>query len=167
MILTEEAIQWAQQAGLSDLKWKRPRSGVDSTQWLSYGSRDQLEGAQQMRGAILEAKLDPTHPLAFGYSTATVSVFKANRVFLEKSRNPFASPFLYTSNPLQSGWMSAENLEASRGAAAVVVGTLGQGRMIHIADNPNFRAYWLGGLKLFMNSVFFGKLIELGSARTE
>lgn len=167
LILTEEAIQWAQQQGLSDLKWKRPRSGVDSTQWLSYGNRDQYEGAQQMRGAILETKIDPTHPLAFGYTTPTVSVFKANRVFLEKSRNPFATPFLYSSNPLQSGWVSTENLEAVRGGAAVIVGALGQGRIIHIADNPNLRAYWLGGSKLFMNAIFFGRLIDLGSTRTE
>lgn len=120
-----------------------------------------------MRGAILEAKIDPTHPLSFGYTTPTVSVFKANRVFLEKSRNPFGTPYVYTSNPLQSGWMSAENLEAVRGAAAVQVTVQGQGRMIHIADNPHLRAYWLGGSKLFLNAVFFGRLIESGSARTE
>jgi len=167
LIMTEEAIQWAHQQGLSDLKWRRPKAGVDSTQWLPYASREQYDGAQQMRGAILETKIDPTHPLTFGYTTPTVSVFKANRVFLEKSRNPFATPFLYTSNPLLSGWVSAENLEVVRGGAAVVVGSLGQGRLIHMADNPNLRAYWLGGAKLFMNAVFFGRMIELGSTRTE
>ncbi|MBM3432427.1 MAG: zinc carboxypeptidase [Bacteroidetes bacterium] len=167
LILTEEGNQWAQQAGLAELKFKRSRSGVDSTQWLSYASREQLEGAQQMRGAILEAKMDPTHPLSFGYTTPTVSLFKANRVFLEKSRNPFGTPYLYTANPLQSGWMSRENLEAVQGGAAVLVTALGQGRMIHMADNPNLRAYWLGGSKLLLNAIFFGKLIELGSARTE
>ncbi len=167
LIMTEEAIQWAHQQGVSELKWRRPKGGVDSTQWLPYSSREQFEGAQQMRGAILEARIDPTHPLTFGYTAPTVSVFKANRVFMEKSRNPFATPFLYTANPLLSGWVSAENLEVIRGGAAVVVGSLGQGRLIHIADNPNLRAYWLGGAKLFMNAIFFGRLIELGSTRTD
>ncbi len=167
LVLTEEAIQWAQQQGLSDLRSKKVPSGIDSSKWLSYASLEQLAGAQQMRGAIVEATLDPTHPLTFGYSRPTVSMFKANRVFLEKSRNPFATPYVYSSNPLQSGWMSIENLEAMRGGAAVAVGSIGQGRVIQIADNPNLRAYWLGGAKLYMNSIFFSKIVELGSARTE
>ena len=149
------------------MKLKKVKSGVDSTKWLPYGNREQIDGAQQMRGAIVEAKYDPTHPLSFGYTQPTVSLFKANKVYLERSRNPFATPFVYTSNPLQSGWMSVENLEVTQGAAAVVVSALGQGRVINIADNPNLRAYWLGGAKLYLNAVFFGKLIDSGSARTE
>jgi len=167
LVLTEEAISWAQQQGLSDVKFKKVRSGIDSTRWLPYGSREQWTGSQQMRGAIVEAKYDPTHPLTFGYTNPTISLFKANKVYLEKSRNPFATPYLYVNNPLQSGWMSAENLEAIQGAAAVVVNALGQGRVINIADNPHLRAYWLGGAKLYMNSIFFGRLIDAGSARTE
>ena len=167
LVLTEEAINWAQQQGISDVKLKKVKSGVDSAKWLPYGNREQIDGAQQMRGAIVEAKYDPTHPLSFGYTQPTVSLFKANKVYLERSRNPFATPFVYTSNPLQSGWMSVENLEVTQGAAAVVVSALGQGRVINIADNPNLRAYWLGGAKLYLNAVFFGKLIDSGSARTE
>ena len=167
LVLTEEAINWAQQQGISEVKLKRAKSGIDSSKWLSYGKRDQLDGAQQMRGAIVEATYDATHPMAFGYTQPTVSLFKANKVYLDRSRNPFATPFVYTPTPLQSGWMSAENLEATKGAAAVVVNALGQGRVINIADNPNLRAYWLGGAKLYMNAIFFGKLIDSGSARTE
>jgi hypothetical protein len=167
LVLTEEAINWAQQQGLSDIRSKKIRSGIDSSKWLPYASREQAVGAQQMRGAIVEAKMDATHPLAFGYTSATIPFFKANRVYLEKSRSPFATPYVYTATPLMSGWMSAENLEALQGAAAVVVSSLGQGRIIHIADNPNLRAYWLGGTKLYMNAIFFGRLIDPSSARTE
>ena len=167
LVLTEEAIQWAQQQGLSEVKFRRTKSGIDSSKTYPYASRDQLNGAQQMRGAIVEATIDPTHPLAFGYAQSSVSLFKANRVFMDKSRNPFATPYVYSNAPLQSGWVSAENLEVLKGGAAVVVSSIGQGRVIHIADNPNLRAYWLGGTKLYMNAIFFGKLIELGSTRSE
>jgi hypothetical protein len=44
---------------------------------------------------------------------------------------------------------------------------VGTGRVINIADNPNFRAFWLGGAKLFMNAIFFGRIIDAASARTE
>lgn len=86
---------------------------------------------------------------------------------MEKSRNPFATPFLYGSQPLQSGWVSKENLDAIKNSAAVVVNAVGAGRVINIADNPNFRAFWLGGTKLFMNAIFFGRIIDAGSARAE
>jgi hypothetical protein len=104
--------------------------------------------------------------LAFGYHVPQVSLFKGNKIFLEKSKNPFATPFVYGKQPLQSGWVSKENKEAIAGAAAVTVSQLGAGRVINIADNPNFRAYWLSGTKLFMNAIFFGGIIDADSART-
>jgi hypothetical protein len=63
--------------------------------------------------------------------------------------------------------VSRENYDAIKKSAAVVVQSVGSGRVIHIADNPNFRAFWLGGTKLFMNAIFFGRLIDAGSARAE
>ena len=86
---------------------------------------------------------------------------------MEKSKNPYATPFYYGSKPLQSGWVSKENLDAIKNSAAVIVNTVGNGRVINIADNPNFRAFWLGGSKLFMNAIFFGRIIDAASARTE
>ncbi|MFN8292029.1 MAG: M14 metallopeptidase family protein [Chitinophagaceae bacterium] len=167
LIVTEEAVNWASQNGITDLKFKKLKQAADSTQRLSYVQREQVDGAQQMNGAIFGADADLTHPLAYGYHSKTVSLFKANKVFPEKSKNPYATPFYYGSNPLQSGWVSKENMEAAKNSAAVIVSVTGNGRVISIADNPNFRAFWLGGTKLFMNAIFFGRLIDAASARTE
>ncbi len=165
LIATEEAVAWAAQQGISSATFKRSRSITDSTQFRAYETRDEVSGAQQVRGAILGATYDASHPLAFGYSLPVVSLFKANRIFLEKSKNPYATPFVYGKQPLQSGWMSRENKDAVAGTAAVTVSQLGNGRVINIADNPNFRAYWLGGTKLFLNAIFFGAIIDPASAR--
>ncbi len=167
LIAIEEAVSWAAQNGITNLNIKKIKSPVDSSGRLSYVERDQVDGAQQMSGAIFSAEIDPSHPLAFGYRQPTVSLFKANKVFLEKSKNPYASPFYYKDKPLQSGWVSKENYEALKNSAAVVVSTVGSGRVINIADNPNFRAFWLGGTKLFMNAIFFGRMIDAASGRTE
>jgi len=48
-----------------------------------------------------------------------------------------------------------------------MVQTVGRGRVIHMADNPNFRAFWLGSMRLFTNAIFFGKIIDPASAREE
>jgi hypothetical protein len=167
LILTEEAVSWAAQNGISEVKFKRAKSPVDSMQRLAYVDREQIDGAQMIYGAIFGADADLTHPLAYGYTQRTLSLFKANRVFMEKSKNPYATPFFYGSNPLQSGWVSRENLDAIRNSAAVIVNSMGGGRVINIADNPNFRAFWLGGSKLFMNAIFFGRIIDAASGRAE
>jgi hypothetical protein len=165
LIVLEEAINWAMQAGISTATFKKVKSATDSTQFRAYETRDEVAGAQQVRGAILGATYDPSHPLAFGYNQKEVSLFKANRIFMEKSKNPYQTPFVYGRQPMQSGWMSKENREAAAGSAAVTVSSLGSGRVINIADNPNFRAYWLGGSKLFLNAIFFAQVIDLGGAR--
>jgi hypothetical protein len=167
LILTEEAINWAALNGISDVKFKRAKSPVDSSQKLAYTERVEVDGAQQVNGAIFGAEADLTHPLAYGYNQKTVSLFKANRVFMEKSKNPYATPYYYGSKPLQSGWVSQQNMEAIKNSAAVIVNTVGNGRVINIADNPNFRAFWLSGTKLFMNAIFFGRIIDAASGRTE
>ena len=167
LILTEEAVTWAAQNGISNVTFKKLKSPVDSTTTLSYTQKEQIDGAQQMNGAIFGAETDLTHPLAYGYNQKTISLFKANKVFMEKSKNPFATPYYYNDKPLQSGWVSQQNLEAIKNSAAVIVNTVGNGRVINIADNPNFRAFWLGGSKLFMNAIFFGRIIDAASGRTE
>jgi hypothetical protein len=134
---------------------------------MSYTEREQVDGAQQMNGAIFGSEIDLKHPLAYGYQQSTLSLFKANKGYLEKSKNPYATPFYYGNQPLQSGWVSRENLDAIRQSAAVVVSISGSGKLISIADNPNFRAFWLGGTRLFMNAIFFGRIIDPASARTE
>jgi hypothetical protein len=165
LILTEEAVNWASQNGISTVSFKKPKAATDSTQRLNYVDREQVDGAQQISGAIFGAEADLTNPLAYGYNQKTISLFKANKVFMEKSKNPYATPFYYGSKPLQSGWVSKENAEAIKNSAAVIVNTVGNGRVINIADNPNFRAFWLGGTKLFMNAIFFGRIIDAASGR--
>lgn len=167
LILTEEAVSWASQNGISTVSFKKAKTPVDSTQKLIYIDREQVDGAQRVSGAIFGADVDLTNPLAYGYNQKTVSLFKANKVFMEKSKNPYATPFYYGNKPLQSGWVSKENTDAIKNTAAVIVNTIGSGRIINIADNPNFRAFWLGGSKLFMNAIFFGRNIDAASGRVD
>jgi hypothetical protein len=167
LILTEEAVQWAARNGISNVVLKKNKATGDSAKMQSYSSREQIEGAQSMSGVIFRAEADLTHPLAYGYLQPHVSLFKANKVFMERSRNPYATPFYYKDKPLESGWLSRENYESVKNSAAVVVNTIGTGRVISIADNPTLRAFWLGGSKLLMNAIFFGRNIDAASATVE
>ncbi|THU32032.1 zinc carboxypeptidase [Niastella caeni] len=164
-IVTEEAVQWAAQNGLTTVTFKKPKE--DSAKQIAYIEREYRTGAQKMNGAIFRAVPDLSHPLAFGYNYTFVDLFKSNAVFPERNKNPYSNPLVYGDKPLQSGFVTKENYDAIKNSAAVLVNTLGNGRVISIADNPNFRAFWLGGAKLFMNAIFFGRLIEPGSGKND
>ena len=125
---------------------------------VPYAEVDRVEGAQVLGGSIFEARLDLTHPLAFGYDAPRVPLFRAHETLLEPSDTPGATVARYTDNPLMSGYIAEELLDDVAGAAAVVARELGDGRVMLIHDNPNFRAFWYGTNPLFLNAVFFGRI---------
>ncbi len=165
LILMEEAVKWAADAGITQVKFKKTKSAIDSTEKAVYANLDQVMGAQRMSGAIFNADVDLTNPLAYGYNSKNVSMFKSNSVFMELPKNPYASPFTFGNKPLQSGWLSQQNYTVLKNSAAVIVSAVGSGRVINIAENPNLRGFWLGGTKLLMNAIFFGRNISAASAR--
>jgi len=85
--------------------------------------------------------------------------FVTTRFFLELSRNRYDTPIQYTAKPLLSGYISKQNEELLRNTAAAIVSRIGNGRAIVFADNPNFRAFWYGTNKLFLNSLFFSTMM--------
>ena len=167
LICLEDAVQWAAQNGITNISFKKAAGSADSSAALTYASKNDREGSQQNYGGIFRAGIDITHPLFYGYQQPYIDLFKAGKTFPEKSKNPYANPAYYGNAPLQSGYISKENYAAIKNSAAVLVNTVGSGRVISIADNPNFRAFWLGGTKLMMNALFFGRLIDAGSGRGE
>jgi len=59
-----------------------------------------------------------------------------------------------------SGFVSDENREALAGTPALVAERAGDGSVILFADNPNFRGYWYGTNKLFLNALFFSRVFD-------
>ena len=112
------------------------------------------------RSAIVEVRLDTTHPVAFGYEEASLPVFRSGTVFLEPSENRYETVARYADEPLLSGFVSPERLEELRGGAAVVAGRVGRGTVVRLADDPNFRGIWYGTNRLFLNALFFGRIVD-------
>ncbi len=162
LVLFETAIEWGANS-LVNINLKKGKT--DSLKVARYADLENNLGAQEMGGSIFQAKVDLTHPLLYGYQTSTLSFFKANSVYMQRNANPYSTPAQYTSNPLQSGYISKANAEMIKNAAAINVNALGRGRVISIDNDLNFRAFWYGGTKLFMNTLFFGKVIDARSAR--
>lgn len=81
-------------------------------------------------------------------------------MFMAKAENAYANPVRYIKNPLMSGYISEENSLLISESAAITVSRLNRGRIISFNENPNFRAFWYGTNKLFVNAIFFGSMIN-------
>ena len=162
LVAMTDAVRWASEKGLSTAKLKR--ASTDTVGTRAYADYERYVGSKAISGTIFQAKADLTHPLLYGYNEPILSVFKDNNVFLEKGKDPFGQPLFYTAKPLISGYVAAQNERLLRDTPAIITNALGSGRVIAMADNPNFRAFWYGTNKLFLNALFFGNQIG-GNAR--
>jgi len=128
----------------------------------NYVSAAENIGRERIGGAILNINLDLTHPLAFGYRDSSIPVYKNNNVFIKKTQDHYSSVGIYSNDPHIDGYISEENLKNNfKNSASLIVSTLGLGRVILFADNPNFRGSWYGTNKLFLNAIFYGNNINV------
>jgi hypothetical protein len=160
----ESALTWLNSNGFGKFEMKKNEEKKELPS-RAYATIDNYQGAQETSGAIFEANVDLTHPFLYGYSNTKLPLFKGNNLFLEKSKNAFANPIVFTSSPLMSGYISKENYSKVKEASVVGVSVMGKGRVIGFTENLAFRAFWFGTNKMLMNAIFYGHLVNEASGR--
>ena len=165
LIGLENTLQWLNNNGLGKFEMKKSSAKKDSISVRPYNLIEVYSGAQQTSGAIFQATADLTHPLLFGYYNPTMAVIKTNNVFMEKAKNAYGNPLVFTAAPLLSGYISKENYEKLKNSSIVGVSVMGQGRIIGITDNISFRAFWFGTNKILMNAIFYGSFVNAAASR--
>lgn len=150
--------KWLSDKEITKVTYKKKDNEDNS--FKPYDQLNEYRGAQVTGGTIFEARVDLSHPLAYGLESNRIPLFRNHNLVMEKSKNAYANPLVYTSSPLLSGYVSEENLEMFKDSPAVTISSVGRGRVITLTDNPNFRAFWWGTNKIFMNALFFGKSIS-------
>jgi hypothetical protein len=76
-------------------------------------------------------------------------------MFMDQNNDPYDSPVILTDNSLQSGYLYREYKNKLKGSAVMNTEIVGRGKVITFSDNMNFRAFWFGTGKLFLNGLFF------------
>ncbi|MEM0939588.1 MAG: M14 family metallopeptidase [Bacteroidota bacterium] len=120
---------------------------------ISYDERERDFMKENTPGAIYKVKLDPTHPLAFGYSdtyyslktsSSQVAYLDENNVGIIDSEENLLSGF--------SGQYAKEDV-----AETLVFGVenMGEGQIVYFVDDPLFRSFWQNGKLLIVNAIFF------------
>ena len=154
VIATQNAASWLLESKL--VKDKLRLFTPPPTRDLPYADLARARGEQRIGGAIFEATLDPTHPLAFGIGKS-IPLFRSDPTCLERPQGSGVLVGRYARDAWLSGYASRERRKQIEGSAALIARRVGKGRVILFADNPIFRGFWLGGNRLFMNAVLFNR----------
>jgi hypothetical protein len=157
LIVKGEAIR-----GLSDAKWAPIEllKAEFPAGRVAFADAREDAARRAVAGAIVEATLDLTHPIAFGFATPRVVLMRDRGIFLKPTENPFSSPARYSEAPLVSGFIAEDNLSVLAGSAAVQIHHVGRGCIILMPDDAVFRSHWYGSARLLLNAIFFGPLMK-------
>jgi len=166
LIASKRAVSWAANNGLANVLVKKRDTKKERPQ-RPYGKLSRDNGGKVVGGAIVEAEVDLSHPLMYGYHRSKMPVFRRGTFLFEVAKNPYATPMKYSADPLISGYVHKDEQKRLAGAAAAVVSGTGRGKVICLSDNPNFRAFWYGTNKIFANAIFFGQIISSAGSETQ
>ncbi|MFT5812518.1 MAG: hypothetical protein ACI9VT_000253 [Psychroserpens sp.] len=134
------------------------------TEKLNYGDKEQLAARKRIAGAIFEAELDTSHPLAYGYQQSELPLFRNSTVIMEQAVIPFISVAKYSKTPLLSGYADQNLVNRLANNPTLVAHNVGKGRVIASTDDLVFRGYFLGSMKIVANSLFFAKAFSANLA---
>lgn len=162
-IAQRQGAHWASE-NLFVHKDKKEKAGSSKPQRLSYADKGQKDAEHVIGGALFESDLDITHPLGFGYVRRLVTTNRNTSITLPVPHDPYAQVAVYTDQPLLSGYASPRRIGEIKGTPMMTAERKGRGSVVLFADNPNFRATYLGAEKMFLNALFFSTAFDRSRA---
>ena len=121
---------------------------------IRFEDVENFNGAQVTGGAIFNSQIDRSHPINFGFLNTTLPLFRNTNVYIKAHQQSYNNPIQYTQQPLLSGYISEENLELLKNSVPFQAQSLGEGKVIALTDNTNFRAFWFGTNRILTNVLF-------------
>jgi len=169
LVATRGGAEWAITNELTSARSTssaEPDGDAPSIARVPFGDKQGWDAEESISGAVFVGGLDPTHPIAFGYDREELHSHRIGvHAFEPSPNNPFAAVAWYGDAPLVAGYASDRNQERLAGKTSLYAERRGDGAVVLFADDPAFRAYWLGTEKLFLNALFFTDAISAPNPR--
>ncbi|RSV19873.1 peptidase [Sphingomonas sp. ABOLG] len=107
-------------------------------------------------GSVLQAKVDPSDPLAYGLPESLDIFYNNNPTYaaVPGQAGVRRVAWFASDDPLRSGW--AWGQKALNGTATVIDGTLGQGRVYLLANEVTQRGQPYPSFKFLFNAALYG-----------
>ena len=123
--------------------------------YTPFIARGDSAGLDYIPGAALDGRLDATHPLAFGIGDR-VYPLKYGTEALAPSADLQTAGYYADEAPsdlLVSGYASQENLRRLAGNAFAATLPMGEGEVVFLVDNTQYRMFWIGPARMMQNAV--------------
>ena len=166
LVAHRQSAKWVGEKLFGDKKAKKD-DDESVPKRLVYKDKGQQDAEHVIGGALFESSLDLTHPMAFGIVRPLAATNKNTSFKLKVPKDPYAQVAVYSDNPLLSGYASNKRLAEIKGSPMMTAERMGKGAVILFADNPNFRATYVGAEKLFINALFFSRAFDSANMSDE
>ena len=157
LIATEESANYftKKQSELTTVELAQPDRDTSSlAKYLPYSERQRYYGLKRIPGSALNAHIDTSHPLGFGLKP-NLYALKFGSAGLTPSANMQTVGYYERNRDqlLVAGYASEENLDHLAGKTWAGVVSMGQGKVVLITDNTQYRMFWRGPSRMIQNAV--------------
>ena len=156
LVGTEESARFLTKpaSGLTNVEAVKDTAAPRIGPYTAYAARDDSSGLGNIPGAALDGHVDTTHPLAFGVGERVYSL-KYGVSALEPSAD-FQTAAHYANDAddlLVSGYASPQNRTQLAGKSFAGTVPMGEGQVVFLVDNTQYRMFWRGPSRMMQNAV--------------
>src|SRR5262249_2194263 len=154
----EPSAQAAQPSQQPQPPAKKPEDEL-AEKLIPYADKEKKRMIETIPGTLMRIKIDKSHPLGIGYDDEIV-VLNATSPILSLTAKGNNVAYYPKENFKLSGFLTPENEKKIAYSGYLIKESVGRGSVILYADDPNFRSFWEGTTRLFLNGVFFGAVVD-------
>ncbi len=131
-----------------------PKDTTGSGHYIAYDKRTDYFGKKRIPGTALLGHIDNSNPLAFGLDKQLYTLkFGTNAL---KPNDNLQAVGYYEQDPerlLVAGYANLENRTHLAGKIFAAVQPIGQGKIVYLLDNTQYRMFWRGPSRMMQNAV--------------
>jgi hypothetical protein len=119
-----------------------------------YDQRERASVTNFIIGSIYKLTIDPSHPLAFGY-TDTYFSLKQGSTSYQFMKKGYNVGYINGDAESVSGFSGEKAKAKLKNSMVFGEATMGSGSIIYLVDDVLFRSFWENGKLFFANAIFF------------
>ncbi len=123
--------------------------------YTPFEARGDSTSLDYIPGAALDGRLDETHPLAFGIGDRVYALKYGTDALIPSADLQTAGYYAdeTPSDLLVSGYASQKNLRKLAGQTFAATMPMGEGQIVFLVDNTQYRMFWIGPARMLQNAV--------------
>jgi hypothetical protein len=127
---------------------------IDPEAFTTYAAREDTSGLKRIPGSAFKGHIDNTNPLAFGIPDRLYSLKFDDEALMPSTDWQLVG--YYDKDPeevMAAGYASQENRELAAGKGFAGVQKMGDGKVVFLLDNTQYRMFWVGPSRMMQNAV--------------